>query len=167
MDLTLRPCVAADAEIVFQWRNEPSTVRFNPVDPISLEELRKRYASGCSDLGDKAATDFRWMALLSGAPCGTVNLKGLNRRMGYAEVGYGLGEAFHGRGVGTALVGLFTRKVFAETDLRKLFAHVSTENIASCKLLERLGWEREGTLRAHYRIGDRFHDEAIYAIFRS
>jgi [ribosomal protein S5]-alanine N-acetyltransferase len=166
MDLTLRPCVPGDAEDVFRWRNERTTVLYNPVDPLTLEELRERFAVGCADLGNGVATDFRWMVLLSGEPVGTVSLKGVNRRMGYAEVGYGLGEAFQGRGVGTEVVALFTRKVFAETNLRKLFAYVSSENVASWKLLERNGWQREGCLRAHYRIQDRFHDELIYAVFR-
>ena len=52
------------------------------------------------------------------------------------------------------------------TDLRKLLAMVHVDNIASCRLLERLGFQREGLLREHYLIEGEPVDEVLYGLLR-
>jgi ribosomal-protein-alanine N-acetyltransferase len=45
-------------------------------------------------------------------------------------------------------------------------AYVATDNTASWRLLERLGFCREGLLREHYVIQDRRVDEFVYGLLR-
>jgi len=57
-------------------------------------------------------------------------------------------------------------KVFAETTLRKLIAMVHDQNQASCRVLEKLGFQEEGLLREHYVISGEARDEVLYGLLR-
>jgi RimJ/RimL family protein N-acetyltransferase len=86
--------------------------------------------------------------------------------MGYAEIGYGISEAYHARGIGTAAVAMLVHKVFAETQMRKLIAFVRDENLPSCRLLEKLGFQREGLLREHYIINGHPENEVLFGLLK-
>ena len=163
----LRPLNPSDADIMYAWRQEPSVQRFNPLADLSLSELRERYAKTESDLTKKDASNFCWMVNERDAAVGYVALNNANWRMCYGEIGYGIAESHHGKGLGTLAVKMLAEKVFKESNLERLIAYVSTENLASWKLLERLGFQREGTLRQHYIIKGRRVDEYVYGILRS
>jgi ribosomal-protein-alanine N-acetyltransferase len=64
-----------------------------------------------------------------------------------AEIGYWVGEAYWGRGIATeALVGV-TRHAVEHHGLTRLFALPFAHNAASCRVLEKAGYVREGYLR--------------------
>jgi ribosomal-protein-alanine N-acetyltransferase len=164
--LQLVPANASHAQVWWRWRQEESTRRHNPLDDIGPLELASRLSLIGGDLQDTSFAEYRWMVLLDAVPVGTVSLSRPSWRMGYGEIGYMLAEAYHGRGLGTASVGLFVEKVFRETNLVRLTATISTENVASWRLIERLGFTREGMLRQHYVIQGRRVNEYIYGLLR-
>jgi ribosomal-protein-alanine N-acetyltransferase len=106
------------------------------------------------------------MVQLGDEVIGTLSAMNPSWGMGYIEIGYMLAASHHGRGLGTRAVALLVAKLFRETELYRIFATISVENIASIKLLERLGFIREGVLREHYLIQGRRVDEAIYGLLR-
>ena len=63
-----------------------------------------------------------------------------------AEVGYWLGERFWGRGVVTDALRGFTDHLFEVTDLLRIYATVYDGNGASCRVLEKAGFEKEGVM---------------------
>src|SRR6478735_9237368 len=80
-----------------------------------------------------------------------------------AEVGYWLGEEFWGRGIVTESVELLTHYLFAKEQLLRLFALPLADNAASIRVLEKVGYEREGLLRAScVKYGER-RDQLLYA----
>jgi RimJ/RimL family protein N-acetyltransferase len=83
-----------------------------------------------------------------------------------AEVGYWLGVAFWGRGVVTAALGAVTAWAFNAYDLRRIFALPFADNRASCRVLEKAGFVREGILREAVVKDGRVHDVALYALLR-
>lgn len=157
----------AHAELWLRWRREAATVRHNPVKQSGLEDISARLAACSHDLTDASAAEYRWMVESGGDIVGTVSLSGVNHAMGYGEIGYMLGERWFGRGLGTQCVRLLVEKVFAETSLRRLLAYTAVENVASWKLLEKLGFVREGTLREHYLISGRAVSEHVYGLLRT
>jgi ribosomal-protein-alanine N-acetyltransferase len=80
-----------------------------------------------------------------------------------AEVGYWLGEACWGRGVVTEALTLFTAHAFKELGLLRLFALPFADNLASIRVLEKAGFEREGILRSSSVKYGKPRDQAIYA----
>ena len=63
-----------------------------------------------------------------------------------AEVGYWLDPTFRGRGYATTAVSMICDRL-VELGMRRLFARVMVGNPSSGRVLERLGFEHEGTLR--------------------
>ena len=163
--LVLVAATAAHAEEFLAWRSEPAMIRFNPLRPMSLEELREHLSACRSDLSDlREGTTYRWMIQSEGLVRGTVAIKEVNLMMGLAEVSYGVAEAMHGRGIATQAVGLLLDQVFQSPVLRRVVAYVHEHNAASCRVLAKLGFEREGLLREHYLIRGEPVNEWVYGL---
>jgi ribosomal-protein-alanine N-acetyltransferase len=83
-----------------------------------------------------------------------------------AEIGYWLGEAHWGRGIMTGVVRSFTAYAFDAYDLLRVYALVFEWNTASCRVLEKAGYQLEGRLRrAVYKDGHVL-DQFVYAMVR-
>lgn len=86
---------------------------------------------------------------------------------GTAEVGYWLGEPYWGRDIVSRALADLVRVGFDDHLFLRLQAHVFAENIASMRVLEKNGFEREGVLRKHIRKNGVIHDAVLYAKLRT
>jgi RimJ/RimL family protein N-acetyltransferase len=79
---------------------------------------------------------------------------------GSVEIGYGLAAPSRGRGLGTAAVAALVSELAARADVRRVEAEVHVGNVASQRLLERLGFtvteQRSGPYR-RYRLATVSH----------
>lgn len=91
-------------------------------------------------------------------------MENIHRRT--AELGYFIAEPFWGRGYGTAAVRQACARIFQTTDIIRLFAQPFADNAASCRLLERCGFQCEGVLRRNAVKDGRVRDMKMYAILR-
>ena len=80
------------------------------------------------------------------------------------DIGFTLGPAAQGRGYATEAIGELLRYLFEDRGKHKVCADCDTRNDPSWRLLERLGFAREGTLRGGYRDGDAWSDEHLYGL---
>ena len=64
-----------------------------------------------------------------------------------AELGYYIGEPYWGKGYATSAVKQVCRYVFDHTDILRIFAEPFARNAASCRVLEKCGFTREGLVR--------------------
>lgn len=168
MKIELIAAQPVHAELMLRWRNEANTLAYNPVAPITIDELRERLRLNHHDLSMlEADAVYRWMVRADGELVANVSLKGADLSMGLAEIGYSVGEKYQGRGIATAAVSELVEQIFSQTPLRKLLAYVHVDNLSSCRVLEKLGFKREGLLRQHYVIGGKPADEALYGLLRS
>jgi [ribosomal protein S5]-alanine N-acetyltransferase len=154
------------AELWAGWREERSAQRFNPLDVVTVPELRRRLDGWDGKLTNHRRDEYRWIIEQGDTPIGTAALMKPAWRMGYAEIGYLISEPYQGRGLGTRAVRTLVSYLFKETALHRLQALVSVENRASQRLLEKLGFVLEGTLREHFLIQGRQVDERLYAMLR-
>jgi len=69
------------------------------------------------------------------------------------EIGYWLGEDYWGRGYATEAVMALADKGFSCHDLPSLWAAVRPGNDTSCRVLEKVGFSREGTREYQFRDG--------------
>jgi RimJ/RimL family protein N-acetyltransferase len=79
------------------------------------------------------------------------------------EVGYWLFVEARGRGVASRAVRAIADHAF-ENGITRVEAHIRLENVPSARVVERLGFEREGVKRRFLRHGDRRADAALYAL---
>ena len=120
-----------------------------------------------SDLSDfKRYESYRWFVEYDGVAVGSVALKNISHSMGYAEIGYGIGQGHQGKGIATAAVGQLVRMCFCESPLRKLLAYVHDKNVASCRVLRKLGFTQEGFLREHYMISGVPENELLFGLLK-
>lgn len=81
-----------------------------------------------------------------------------------AELGYYLAEEYWGKGVMTEAVRLFCEKVFAETDIIRIFAEPFAYNIGSRRVLEKAGFQFEGIMKCHAVKNGQILDMSLYGL---
>jgi RimJ/RimL family protein N-acetyltransferase len=149
------------------WRGQPASVRHNPLKQMSNAEIAKMLEAEGSDLSDlKRYESYRWFIQYDSFLVGNVSLKNVSHMMKYAEIGYGVAEAYQGKGIATGAVKLLIEMAFRQSDLRKLTAYVHDKNLASCRVLEKLGFKREGLLREHYIINGVPENELLFGLLK-
>jgi RimJ/RimL family protein N-acetyltransferase len=163
--IALRPALPADAPLLFRWRGEPTVRLHQPLAEASLAELRTDLARQRTEELYRGRGDrFQWIVLAEGDPVGWVTLAIANWDHGIAEVGYALTTAWQGRGVMPVALTQLLAELFAETPLARIEARCSVGNVASQRVLERVGFVREGLLRSYFLLGDRRIDNWLYAV---
>jgi len=154
-------------DLFIAWRNESHSVRHNPLSPTSREEMARRCLAEGSDLSDLSTHEsYRWFIEMENAVVGNVSIKNISRMMGYAEIAYGVAESHQGRGIATIAVAAMIDKAFNESSLRKLVAYVHDRNLPSCRVLEKLGFQKEGFLREHYIINGKAENEILFGLLK-
>jgi ribosomal-protein-alanine N-acetyltransferase len=89
------------------------------------------------------------------------------RGRGAAGSGYWLVERARGRGLASHAVGLIARWALTDAGLARLEALVELDNFASKRLLEDVGFQREGHLRSYLVFDSRRADALIYSLLPS
>jgi len=154
-------------ELLHAWRKDPVVRKYNPVEELSLESIHAKCATSHADFADfNNAELFFWLLKADEKIVGSISLRNINRRMLTAEIGYGIAAEARGNGYATEAVRLVTQKAFTDSPLRKLIAYVHQNNLASRRLLKKVGYRPEGVLREHYIVNGMPVNEIIYGILR-
>ena len=80
-----------------------------------------------------------------------------------AEIGYWLGVSHWGKGIATAAVRSLTAWSIDQLGFVRLFATPLVRNMASCRVLEKAGYVREGTMRKSAMKDGQVLDQELYA----
>jgi RimJ/RimL family protein N-acetyltransferase len=163
--LRLRRFELADAPALAAYRSDPAVARYQGFDaPFPLAAAR----AFVDDLSRADATSpgwFQWAIERLDQP-GLIGDIGVNlyedRRQ--AAIGYTLDPAFQRRGYATEAVGRLLEHLFEERGLRRVSAWCDTRNVASVRLLERLGFRREGHLRGSTFDKGEWSDDYVYGM---
>ena len=83
-----------------------------------------------------------------------------------AELGYYIAEPWWDRGICTEAVKRTCRYVFEHSDIIRIFADPYDYNTASCRVLEKAGFQFEGTLRSNAVKNGKILDMKMYALVR-
>lgn len=83
-----------------------------------------------------------------------------------AELGYYLGEPYWGRGFATEAVRQICDYIYRNTDIIRIFAEPFAYNTASCRVLEKAGFQLEGLLRSNAVKNGCILDMKMYARIR-
>ena len=141
--------------------------KYNPLMPSSAEEVRERLAKNSSDLKEFAKAEaFFWFIKMNDEFVGNISFGSLNKMMLTAEIGYNIVSRFRGKGIATVALKLKIDEVFRNTPIRKLIAMVHEENLPSIKVLEKIGFKREGLLREHYIVNGVTVNEMVYGLLK-
>ena len=84
-----------------------------------------------------------------------------------AELGYYIAEEYWGKGIMTEAVKQICEYVFANSDIIRIYAEPFAYNIASCRVLEKVGFQYEGTLRSNAVKNGRVIDMEMYSLLKA
>jgi [ribosomal protein S5]-alanine N-acetyltransferase len=83
-----------------------------------------------------------------------------------ARMGYCLDDAVWGQGFATEAAGALLQWAFDTLDLNRVQAETDTRNAASSRVLEKLRFVREGTLRENCIVDGEVSDSWVYGLLR-
>lgn len=138
--LALRPFTPADADDLYAYLSRETVVRFEPYDPFTLEQAAEEAA--------RRAADPNFIAVVhkdTGHVIGNVWFA--RGEWDTWELGYVFHDAYWGRGYAAEACRAVLAHAFEQRSVRRVVAMCNPENEASWRLLERLGFIREGHLR--------------------
>lgn len=96
---------------------------------------------------------------------GRCGLHNWNKEHHRAEIGYNISdENFKRKGLMTEAVSSIIDYGFNELNLHRIEALVGSNNVPSLKIIESHHFTREGFLRQHYFVADKFEDSVVYSI---
>jgi len=141
--VSIRPLQESDAELLSQYANNRKVwdnLRDYIPNPYNLEDAQSHItATQAKD----PKTDFA--ILFEGAFVGLIgfNMKDDVYRHS-AEIGYWLGDPFWGKGIVTEAVKQTVDHAFNVVKVKRLYSSVFESNPASCRVLEKAGFIKEG-----------------------
>ncbi len=165
--LILRRLTMADLEFVFQHFSDPMVNRYLlDNEPLARRDEAREIIEFYLDPAGK--THNRWGIVLKSedALIGTCGFHRWEKRYRRAEIGYDLGHAYWGRGIMSEALREILAHGFEKMELNRVEAIVYPENTPSVRLLERLGFQKEGLLRDYlYSLGE-FYDHSIFSLLK-
>lgn len=165
--VTLRPTREGDAELLNLWRSEASVGRYQPLGTVTVQRLKSELASqDHAELYRSRGDKFQWIIQYGNQPAGWITLVATNWDHGLAEIGYALSTPFQRRGITPPALTRLLRDLFLNTTLERIEARCAVENIGSRKVLEAIGFEREGLLRGYFLLRNHRIDNYLYAMLR-
>lgn len=84
-----------------------------------------------------------------------------------AEVGYYIAEEYWGKGIMTDAIKQICKYVFEKSDIIRIYAEPFAYNMASCRALEKAGFQYEGTLRKNAVKNGKVIDMKMYSLLRN
>lgn len=84
-----------------------------------------------------------------------------------AEVGYYIAEEYWGKGIMTEAIIQTCKYVFDKSDIIRIYAEPFAYNAASCRVLEKAGFQYEGTLRKNAVKNGKVIDMKMYSLLRT
>jgi len=92
---------------------------------------------------------------------------GLNARDNSGELGYWIGVPYWGRGYCTEAAREMVRYGFEVLGLHRIYANHFGSNLASGRVMQKLGMSYEGTRREHYKKWGEYEDQVEYGLLAS
>lgn len=161
--LFLRPIAVSDAEPLFAARGDPEVMRFwdwpaqkNAADVAAVIENHAREIADGSVLW--------WAVALScdGPAIGECDLSEIDRHHRRAELGFLFARAYWHQGYASEAAAAVMHYGLDVLRLERLWARIHAGNEASVRLIERLGFAREGLLKAHILRDGQRRDCLVY-----
>jgi UDP-2,4-diacetamido-2,4,6-trideoxy-beta-L-altropyranose hydrolase len=147
-EVVLRLATSGDQARLLEWRNEPEAVRFSSSGrPVDASEHAKWLAARLAGPGSRL-----WVAEEAGEPVGQVRVD-LDRDAGTVSIS--VSPAHRGRGVGSRMLQALIVEMEQDAEVRNLLALVHSENIASLRAFERVGFHDTGRRRRGFVVLER------------
>jgi len=156
-NVNLRIAEKEDLPLLHEWDN-------NPDFRGEFEQFREETRADLEKLYDNLK-DSQWFIIEKKDATKIGNITHL-LSAGEVEIGYFIVPDERNKGYATEAVMIMVDYLFLSKDIERIQAKADPENIASCKVLEKAGFKREGILRRTFFSRGKWKDDCIYSIIR-
>jgi|AntRauTorckE5430_2_1112549.scaffolds.fasta_scaffold00760_10 ribosomal-protein-serine acetyltransferase len=115
----------------------------------------------------KGGQQFHTLIIYQNKIVGLVSFNSIQKFHQKGEIGYWIAKDMQGKGIVTKSVKRLIHYGFKHLNLNRILIRVSTQNIGSKRVAQRLNFTYEGTLRSDFIINDEFVDMEIYGLLKS
>lgn len=161
--LTIRPLIPSDIPALKEWMPDNSLYRYWGKKPgktdkcpellfEKAEKPSKTFHLGIALNKENKAIGDLWVYLIE------------NDRMGSLAIR--ISRSYHGKGYGTEALSAIVKFCFENTELKRLQATADIRNAASCRILEKCGFVREGLIRQGKMVNT-WCDYCIYGMLNT
>lgn len=165
--LRLRPFTVADGDDLFTLQSDAHVLRYWDSPPWVDRASIGRFLAGCERMAEEGSGARVAIERTSDqAFVGWCTFNSWNPDFRSASLGYCLTEAAWGHGYATEAARVLLRWAFETLDLNRVQSETDTRNGASARVLEKLGFVREGTLREDCIVNGDVSDSWVYGLLR-
>ncbi len=163
--LRLRPFTSADTDALFALHSSAYVLRYWDAPPWSERARAERFIAACGRMAEEGSGARLAMDRVSDkAFIGWCGLTQWNFDYRSASMGYCLDDAAWGHGYATEAGRALLQWGFDTLDLNRVQDETDTRNAASARVLEKLGFLREGTLREDCVVNGEVSDSWVYGL---
>lgn len=158
-EVTLHPQGEEDVEFLLELLNHPDVwPSLASYEPTTEAEERE----WVENVGDHDGVHL--LICADGEPVGTMGLNQIRETWGLAELGYMVAPDAQGNGYATDAGRRLVRYGFEDRRLHKIKANAFGTNPASQRVLEKIGFEKEGVFEDHAYVRGEYVDLHRYGL---
>ena len=166
--LYLRPLSVDDAEALHEIFSDPQVMEHWSRLPSKTVDETRAYIEQI--LNSDVARFRQWVAVekeagANGHAMGWLSLYGPESMV--LGMGYIIARPYWGRGLATEMLIEALDYAFTMWGVHKIWLDIDPDNVASIRLGEKMGFQREGLLRDNLKIGDKYFDSLIMGLLAS
>jgi ribosomal-protein-alanine N-acetyltransferase len=168
--LILRSLTPDDAEAIFRMMSDPQVVRYLGMTAMtSLEEASQRVERILTNFEQHKGIRWALVDRTTGEFLGSCGYLRLLKEHHRAEIGGDLAPSAWGRGLATEATRLILAFGFEQMGLHSVEAVIHPANVASRRVLEKLGFVQEGHFRQNFydEFAQQFTDTTIFSLLKS
>ncbi len=166
--LVLRALRMEDTDFILrEWGSPVVTLYMRDTAPLQTREEAESWLRPLQD--PSSLPTVKWWGIelkAEGALIGTCGYHSWNEEHARAEIGYDLWPDYWGRGLMPEALRVLLRYGFEVMGLNRVEATTHTENEQSMRVLEKLGFRREGVLREYYCQDGVCNDQVLFSLLR-
>jgi RimJ/RimL family protein N-acetyltransferase len=161
----LRPSTAEDTANAQMWKiqSEPQSICTHPLPFTTAADAAEAHKKA------EKSPDQQWFSIIRQKDkmlVGQISFFGYNALNRSAELGLIIDPDEQKKHYGTEALELLIAYLFKYRDLNKVYAHTAEYNKGAVKLLDKLGFQRDGVLRDHQFYQGEFHNSLVYSLLR-
>lgn len=165
--LLIRDIILDDKHAIFNYRSDAEANKFQNWIPETLEDVEQFIERNNKEFNQPES----WYQVLitekdTKAVIGDIGIHFFGAENLQVELGITLNKDFQGRGYASEALKGVINFLFSDLKKHRIMASIDPENIDSLKLMERIGFRKEGHFVKSLFWKNNWTDDVIYALLR-
>jgi ribosomal-protein-alanine N-acetyltransferase len=163
--LLIRPISQADKELIFEYRSDKETNKYQGWIPETIDEVETFIGKVAKQINEPE-TWFQFVIIekKSEKIIGDIGIHFFGEENLQVEIGCTLNKLFHSMGYATESVESVIDYLFNGLKKHRIITSIDPENINSINLVERIGFRKEAHFIESLFINGKWVDDIVYAL---